>query len=476
MFFSPKIFSIISCFGGVSYGFFLGNFFQVMDYPEQWKFKIDNSTINYRIFLCLFPAGSFIGTILACYLTFKYGRVLATIVTDIITFLAIIFAISSNFELFIIGRLLMGISSGINFPLMLILIKEFVPENNYLKCIIFFQISNTVGIFLSNLFCLANIWQLSLAISIVFPIVRFAYFFMFFLKKIESPLFILNNSEMPEYIRKQRFRQIIEKLYPFLKENLEECFMNQKTLLKENFFMGYMFRKEYVFQLFFCITLIFLNQSCGIDEVLGYSGFLYSETNYYLRKLSPMLFPFFNMLGGISLFFTIPQKKECSPFFPKGHRRFLYGSCILIVILLIFGLFNHLKPAKYVYIENIYVFIILGCIYLLIFQHSLGVYPFIYIPYFLPDVGVFMVLIIRSTFQMVSLITSFYFEHNIFLFCFASSMICLFISNIIYTYYLPAKFKKIIQNDEFECYIEKKELSFYIASDNSQERVRDNNI
>ncbi len=68
-----KIVSLITCFGGIYYGFFLGEFYQILTYPEDWTFTQDLSNVNYCLFNSLYPAGSFIGTLIAGYCTFKYG-------------------------------------------------------------------------------------------------------------------------------------------------------------------------------------------------------------------------------------------------------------------------------------------------------------------------------------------------------------------------------------------------------------------
>lgn len=466
---SPIYFSIICCLGGVSYGFFLGNFFQPLNYPNEWNFQItQEKKVNNIVLNLLQTSGSFIGTMLAGFFSFRIGRVKTTLLADFLTLIAIILYVSSNiFEFAILGRFLMGISSGMNFPLMLILINEFVILDYYLLCLIFFQTSNTIGIFISNLLCLSNIWWLAIAIAAIFPIVRFIYFFFFFLSKnIESPIYILNSEDYTIIERKERCMNVFKELYPEINyQNLYEWINKKDTLLQDKFFLGHMFRKKYFYKALFCTLVLFLNQSSGIDEVLGYSG-LYFSNNSFLLRYQPLIFSFVNMLGGLSLLFTVPKSFSCNSLFPKGFKKFAVGTFILIIILAIFSFtLNYSDPQT----KDIVLFNALGSIYLLIFQQSLGLYPFIYILCLLPDIGVFMVLIIRSCFQMTCLLT-FYFSdyhtmHIGFVFCFYSSIFCLIFSGVIFKFFLPKKYKEIIGNDDFKNYPQKIMINLDLESE-----------
>ena len=436
--YDPIIFSLITCFGGICYGFFLGEFYQILTYPEQWTFTQNLSNVNYCLFNSLYPAGSFIGTLIAGYCTFRFGRVKTIFYTDIITIMAIIITISTNsFEPFFIGRFLMGVSTGINFPVMLILIKEFVLEKDYLRCAVLFQVSNTIGIFIANLICLSGVWRLAIGISIVFPILRLIYYYFKLLSKgIDTPLFMLNKN--PEDCEKT-----LEKIYTKTHvQTLLNTVNRQETLLQKDFVMGDMFSPKYVTEIMFCISILFLNQSSGINEVLGYSGQYFS--NNTSKHSIPIWFSLMNLIGGLTLLYTVPpaNKKGFLKYIvgsslSKGFIKFFTGTILIIVILMGFGLiidFNH--PGD----NN--VFIVLGCIYLLIFQQCLGCYPFVYIPIILPDIGVFMVLIIHSTFGMIASL-SFYFGSDtfpiIFRFCFSASVIGIMIATFLFTKFLKDK-------------------------------------
>lgn len=443
--FNPKTFSLLSCIGGVSYGFYLGNFFLVIDsYPNEWKFQQDLNNINYSLFNSLFPSGSFIGTILAGYFSFRFGRVKSIMMVDLVAILASILVVVSNenlFQTFFIGRFLTGVSNGANYPLMLILLKEFLIEREYLKHIVYFQTSNTIGIFASTMLCLSNNWKLSPGIAIIFPILRFLYFFHLFREKIDSPLYVLhNNNGKEEEIRKKECLDLIEKLYPT--KNSHDIFLHfleEKTLLKENFFMGNMFHMENICEILLCISILFLNQSSGINQVLGYSGLFF--VNY---RSIPILFSIMTLIGGLSLLYSIPPKNltnKCEYFigmsFHKGFARFLVGMVLLVSFLGIFSFAVDFKDNN-----DVVCFTVVGCIFLLVFQHCVGLYPFLYIPFLLPDIGVFMVLIIHSTFGMMISLT-FYFGTDsfsvIFKFCFISSILVSVISFVIYWIFFRKK-------------------------------------
>lgn len=446
--FSQKIFSIICCFGGVSYGFFLGSLYQVLDsYPSHW-FKQDLANPNFALFNSLFPSGAFLGTILAGYSCFKFGRVKTVLLTDLLAIISIILSISSNyFETFFIGRFFMGMCSGSNYPLMLILLKEFLLDKDYLANVVYFQVSNTIGIFLSNLLSLSQNWRLAIGISFVFPVVRFVYFFILFLEKIESPLFIWNFDGVKEQLRRSKCLKLLEKLYP--NSDHEEIFNNiehKHTLLQENFFMGNMFQTDYISEILFSISILFINQSCGINQVLGYSGLFFPNHS----TIVPILFSTMTVIGGLCLLFTVPPKKfhffrsfTLGISFSKGFIRFFIGSILLTVILggISFGIDFASSDDSYFII-----FTVLGCIYLLIFQNFVGLYPFIYIPCLLPDIGVFMVLIIHSIFGMMASLTYYFGSKTyeaIFRFCFVLSILGLTASAVLYRFYL--------YNKKFDC-------------------------
>ena len=431
----PRIFSSITCLGGLYYGFFLGEFYQTSTYPAEWHFEQNFVNINYVLFNSLYNLGSFIGTLASGYSTFKLGRVKTIFYIDIITILSLILAISSNyFEPFFIGRFFLGFSTGINFPTMLILIKEFVFDKDYLKCIVLFQVSNTIGILLSNLICLYDNWKFAMGISIIFPVLRSLFYFKLMSKKIDTPLFMYNTN--PQECEKKLKKIYAENQVQIILHTIKD----QKTLLKNDFVMGDMFHAKYVAKIMFCLSILFLNQCSGIDRILGNSGL-------YFQKLSliniPILFSFMNFLGGLSLLYTVPASNKqgflkyiVGSSLSKGFIKFLTGTLIIIVILGVFGFV--IQYEKYENKDDCTVFIVLGCFYLLIYQQCVACYPYLYIPVILPDIGVFMVLIIHSTFGIITSL-SFYYGTNefvIYRFCFSMSIIGIVIALWLFTQFI----------------------------------------
>ncbi len=209
----------------------------------------------------------------------------------------------------------MGVSTGINFLVMLILIKEFVLEKDYLRCGVLFQVSNTIGIFLANLICLIDDWRLAIGISLIFPFLRLIYYYFKLLSKgIDTPLFMQNKN--PEDCEK-----ILEKIYTkTYVQTLLNTAKTQETLLKKDFVMGDIFSPKYVAEIMFCISILFLNQSSGINEVLGYSGQYFSKTNS--KNSIPIWFSFTNFIGGLTLLYTVPPANK------KGFLKYIVGSSL----------------------------------------------------------------------------------------------------------------------------------------------------
>lgn len=442
----PKIFSSITCLGGLYYGFFLGEFYQTLTYPSNWHFEQNFANINYALFNSLYNFGSFIGTLVSGYSTFKLGRVKTIFYIDIITIFSLILAISSNyFEPFFIGRFFLGFSTGINFPTMLILIREFVFDKDYLKCIVLFQFSNTIGILLSNLICLYDNWKFVMGVSIIFPFLRsIYYYFKLVNKKIDTPLFMINTNP-------QECLQNLEKIYAENQvQTIIHTIQDQKTLLKNDFVLGDMFHAKYVAKIMFCLSILFLNQCSGIDRILGNSGLYFQKTS----KINiPILFSFANFIGGLSLLYTVPahNKKGFLKYIvgsslSKEFIKFLTGTLIIMIILVVFGFI-----IQYENNDDCIVFIVLGCFYLLIYQQCVACYPYIYIPVLLPDIGVFMVLIIHSTFGIITSL-SFYFGSDAFVvyrLCFTLSIIGILVAVWLFTQFIQNIKLGVDQESEF---------------------------
>ena len=441
----PLFFTFFTCFGGVFYGFCLGEFYQVLPFNETWNFHQAQKNLNYSLFNSLYPSGSFVGNLISGYTAYKYGRVKTIIFTDLITLIALLITLFCGyFEAFFIGRFFMGISTGVNFPMMLLLIREFVLDKDYLSCALFFQTSNTIGIFISNLFSLSGNWKISTGVSLLFPFLRMIIYYLYLMRnKIDSPIFMLNSQNDND---KEECLKTLEKIYPGVNiYNLKNNIENQETLLKKEFFMGSMFGPAYSAEFLFCVTILFLNQTSGIDQILSNSGILFK--NYGTSM--PIIFSLMNMLGGLSNIATVPHYKIhnfmrnfIGVTFAKGFKRFVIGTMLIIIILFIFGFFIDFTSES----DHINVFIVLGCIYLLIFQFCLGCYPFLYIPVLLPDIGVFMVIFIHSIFGIIASLTFYFGNRNsniysiTFRFCFVTSIIGIIIAVSIYAKYLRKKF------------------------------------
>ena len=176
-----------------------------------------------------------------------------------------------------------------------------------------------------------------------------------------------------------------------------------------------MFGPAYIAEFLFCITILFLNQTAGIDQILSNSGVLFKKYGTTM----PIAFSLMNMLGGLSNIVTVPHYKINNFMrhftgitFVKGFERFVIGTMLIIIILGIFGFVIDFTSDS----DHIYVFMILGCIYLMIFQFSLGCYPYLYIPVLLPNIVVFMVIFIHSIFEIMASVF-FYFgnrQSNVF--------------------------------------------------------------
>jgi len=390
--FSPPFFSFFENLGSLYIGYFLAEFYQNIDFPDSWHFEISSMNWNYSMFSVIFISGAYIGTMFGALGSYYLGRIKTLFLADLLTTIAVIMSLINNFTLFFISRFLLGIVLGVNFPTTWIAIREYVFGEEYVVCIQWFQIFNTIGIFLANVVALAGNWMILMMVPMVFSVLRGWYNWLLIKKEIESCLFMIHRRGENENFVFNFWSKLCPKKIDDLREHILKL-KNKDTLLKEKFFLGDMFGPDYLKTLIFCFLVFILNQASGINVFLSNASHFYSS-NYH-EIINPVIFSLVNMIGGLLLLVTVPKSKFSNGRFGlffgitlyKGFLRFVLGAVCLCVFHGFFAfVFDFQDGDEYVAFMNV------GCLYIIVFQQTIGAYPCLYTAYLLPDVGVYIVL------------------------------------------------------------------------------------
>lgn len=363
----------ITCLGGTAYGTFLvennlikfSNQTNITNFYEP-KWGIKNQTV---ILLDVLAAiGSFIGTLITCYPLYRYGRIKTVIFLDAVLLLFFVLSLSTaNYYVFVLLKLCKGIYNGANFPIILVILKETSRFQKELeRNIIFFQSSTTIGIFLANLLNLSENWKVLFGFEIIYPLFRLIYYIGLYRKGFETPLFkkyaLITSIEGTEI------------------ENSQYNF-REDTLLRNNFTIGNLFGPEYIEKLLCCVLALILNQTTGINLILKNSCYLNLNSDINYVHLA-------NLIGGLSILFM--RKNLIFDFY-----KFNVGFIIIIAFLAFFSSdYNSMKDAN--------TMIVICSIYCFVFQISVSYYYYFLIASFLPDIGIFVCLLLHWIFSMIN--------------------------------------------------------------------------
>lgn len=388
--------TIFTCLGSIAYGYYLMEFslfpfsFQSTPnsfFPNHWNLNI----YSVSLLDCLTSMGSFIGTLLAGYLTYKIGRLKTLLLWDIIITISLVISISSDsFVIFSLSKLIKGLYIGVNYPTILLVLKEIGTDvKRRESSVLILQFSSTVGIFLSNLVYLFDSWKILIGIGCSFPIIQGGYLCYFFTKGLDTPVY-------------NRFK------YNRNKAKLEKK-VGEDTLLDERFTLGDLFDRRYLEKFLFCLLTMALNQTSGINLVLKNAVYFKCDQNISLYL------GIANLVGGVAILIPFSKKNMIN-----FKWNFNIGFIILIIILFFFVFEVLIFP--------------LSILYSLVFQTLISYYFFLIAINFLPDVGIFSCFLLHWIFAMINS-NLFGEDAQVFMYLFyyiGSSLILLLVFNLFF--------------------------------------------
>lgn len=372
------IFPFITCFGGSAYGTFLveNNLIKFSNqtnitnfYEPEWEIRRETTFL----LDILAAIGSFLGTLITCYPLYRYGRVKTVIFLDFSLLFFLVLSLSTaNYYIFVILKLCKGIYNGANFPIILVILKETARlQKDLERNILIFQSSTTIGIFGANLLILFGNWKILFGVELIYPMVRLIYFAALHRKGFETPLY--------------KKYGLIKSLEETEIEN-SQYNLREDTLLKDNFTIGNLFGPEYIHKLFCCVLALLLNQTTGVNLILKNSCYfdLNSDINYVHLA---------NLIGGLLILLIGNHLKKNNPLFE--FYKLNVGYVFLLGFLAFFSYYyDEMKDSNNM--------IIICSLYCFVFQICVSYYYYFLIASFLPDIGIFVCLLLHWIFSMIN--------------------------------------------------------------------------
>ena len=242
----------------------------------------DSISIYYSIAMSVFPIGLMIGGLCSSWIAEKFGRKLGMLIPQVLSILGATFMgcckYVSSYELLIIGRLFVGISSAILNVIGVLYMVEIVPIHIRGMTGSIGQLAMTLGIFLSNVLGLENVlggehcWPLLLGLTVIPSIIQ--SMILPFLP--ETPRYLI--------LSKRKIEQAEDSLKKLRDSNnvrseisriqLEE----QSNQMNKKYSIRYLLvSRELRLILVVCVCMSLSEQACGIAAVLSYSTVIFES-------------------------------------------------------------------------------------------------------------------------------------------------------------------------------------------------------
>lgn len=378
-------FVLNSCLGGFFFGYSLGelNLLQI-DLEKQYNWNNSTSNIMKGLLNALVPIGALIGTVLAGNFFSNIGRKWSLIIADILGIIGccICIILGAGGTPQIIGRLLCGISVGINSQIVPLYINELSPVEVSGAMGTFFQSFINIGILLSYVMG----WKIPDDDKGSYDINDKWWMFVFTFPLITCVLRLLllllvYNFDTPFSLMKRKkneeLNEVMKKIY--LDNSIEEVLENIKKKIEDYKDVSYkQIAKVYTNRLIVGLLLMATQQLCGINAVVTDSSTLYSHG---FDKDTVKIFTIINSV--ILLISALISGKIADL---KGRRFLLMtGTLFCCILLLIMGIL--LEPSWNSDTMDI-IAIVLTMMFLFCFGVSLGPVAWFYEPEILPEKGV----------------------------------------------------------------------------------------
>lgn len=357
-------------------------------------FKINKEMVGTLITIVLI--GGLVGGLCAGYFSEKIGRK-KTILYSLIGFLigGTLTIISQNIEMFLMGRLIMGLGLGSIFLVGAIYIIEISPIETRgkngtinqlfmpLGLVVGFGLAYSVNRYLTNIYFLENSWRILFFLEVFQGIV----IFLLFLKIPESPRWLyLKRSE--ELARESLKRVLSEERVEKVIQELKESTNNDKKMEKQK---GNKLNKGMKIVLLIVILSAVFRQFSGINPIIYYAPEIFQETSSIkiAGYTQSIVMGIYEIIGSIIVLFLIDR---------YGRKKLLfYGTMIMTIAL---GYLTYALFFKERNIYDVYSVYIYNMAYTIAFGTALTIYISEITPNSMRSLGVTLFNVINYIFDI----------------------------------------------------------------------------
>ena len=242
--------------------------------------KSPNSYANYysATLSSIIPLGAVFGGLASSFLADQFGRRKIMIIMDVLTIIGCALSVIANPYLIILGRVLCGIITGVNYMVIPLYVREISPPNMSGRAGSYFRIFFTLGIFITFLIALGlqkpansndELWRVIFALPCVFALSRTIIFLGWL--KLDTPKYYLETG--------QESNALAALMEIYREDQVDQVFQREKKYEKASYFD--VFRYQYRRQMVLIVLLIFATEFMGANALNFYTS------SIFLGELDP---------------------------------------------------------------------------------------------------------------------------------------------------------------------------------------------
>ncbi|XP_036961631.1 solute carrier family 2, facilitated glucose transporter member 1-like isoform X2 [Acanthopagrus latus] len=257
-------------------------------YNETWTSRFSESipqstlTALWSLSVAIFSVGGMFGSFSVGLFVNKFGRRNSMLMANVLTFIAVVFMgfskLAASFEMFIIGRFIIGIYSGLSTGFVPLYVEEISPTSLRGALGTLHQLGVVIGILIAQIFGIesimgnASMWPLLLGFTLLPAVLQCALLPLC----PESPRYLLINcneeSKARSILLKLRGTDNVSEDIQEMKEESQQMMREKKVTIPE-LFRSPMYRQP----IFVAIMLHLSQQLSGINAVFYYSTGIFEQ-------------------------------------------------------------------------------------------------------------------------------------------------------------------------------------------------------